>query len=48
MGWAILLFAALLRLVMFPIANKSYDSMSKMKKSSLRLKNCRKDTATIK
>ena len=24
MGWAILLFAALLRLVMFPIANKSY------------------------
>lgn len=32
MGWAILLFAALLRLFMFPIANKSYDSMSKMKK----------------
>ena len=32
MGWAILLFAALLRLLMFPIANKSYDSMSKMKK----------------
>ena len=32
MGWAILLFAALLRLAMFPIANKSYDSMSKMKK----------------
>ena len=32
MGWAILLFAALLRLVMFPIANKSYESMSKMKK----------------
>ena len=31
MGWAILLFAALLRLVMFPIANKSYDSMSKIK-----------------
>jgi len=32
MGWAILLFAALLRLVMFPVANKSYESMSKMKK----------------
>lgn len=32
MGWSILLFAALLRLFMFPIANKSYDSMSKMKK----------------
>lgn len=32
MGWAILLFAALLRLAMFPIANKSFDSMSKMKK----------------
>lgn len=32
MGWAILLFAAMLRLMMFPIANKSYESMSKMKK----------------
>ncbi len=32
MGWAILVFAALLRLVMFPIANKSYENMSKMKK----------------
>ena len=32
MGWAILLFAALLRLCMFPIANKSFESMSKMKK----------------
>ena len=32
MGWAILLFAALLRVAMFPIANKSYESMSKMKK----------------
>ena len=32
MGWAILLFAALLRLLMFPIASKSYDSMSKMRK----------------
>ena len=32
MGWAILVFAALLRLAMFPIANKSYESMSKMKK----------------
>lgn len=32
MGWAILLFAALLRLAMFPVASKSYDSMSKMKK----------------
>ena len=32
MGWAILLFAALLRLLMFPMANKSFESMSKMKK----------------
>lgn len=32
MGWAILLFAALLRLAMYPVANKSYESMSKMKK----------------
>lgn len=32
MGWAILLFAALLRLLMFPVANKSFESMSKMKK----------------
>ncbi|MBO4285644.1 MAG: membrane protein insertase YidC [Alphaproteobacteria bacterium] len=32
MGWAILVFAALLRLLMFPIANKSYESMSKMRK----------------
>ena len=32
MGWAILLFAALLRLAMYPIAGKSYESMSKMKK----------------
>ena len=32
MGWAILLFAACLRLFMFPIANKSFESMSKMKK----------------
>jgi len=32
MGWSILLFAALLRLLLFPIANKSYESMSKMKK----------------
>lgn len=31
MGWAILLFAALLRLCMFPIANKSYTSMAKMR-----------------
>ncbi len=31
MGWAILLFAALLRLCMFPIANKSYTSMAKIK-----------------
>lgn len=32
MGWAIILFAALLRVLMFPIANKSFESMSKMKK----------------
>lgn len=38
MGWAILLFAALLRLAMFPIANKSYDSMSKMKKIQPKIK----------
>lgn len=38
MGWAILLFAALLRLCMFPIANKSYESMSKMKKVQPKLK----------
>ena len=31
MGWAILLFAALLRLAMFPIANKSFENMAKMK-----------------
>lgn len=31
MGWAILLFAALLRLAMFPIANKSFANMAKMK-----------------
>ena len=31
MGWAILLFAALLRLLMCPIVNKSYTSMAKMK-----------------
>lgn len=38
MGWAILLFAAILRLVMFPIANKSYESMAKMKKMQPKLK----------
>lgn len=38
MGWAILLFAALLRLAMFPIANKSYESMSKMKKLQPKIK----------
>ena len=32
MGWAILLFAALLRLALFPIANRSFESMSKMRK----------------
>ena len=31
MGWAILLFAALLRLLMFPIAGKSFANMAKMK-----------------
>ena len=31
MGWAILLFAAILRLLMFPIANKSFANMAKMK-----------------
>ncbi len=37
MGWAILCFAAILRLIMFPIANKSYESMSKMKKLQPRM-----------
>ena len=32
MGWAILLFAALLRLLMFPIASKSFANMAKMKR----------------
>ncbi len=31
MGWAILLFAAILRFAMFPIAHKSYSNMAKMK-----------------
>lgn len=39
MGFAILLFAAILRLVMFPIASKSYESMSKMKKFQPKIKN---------
>lgn len=38
MGWAILLFAALLRLAMYPIASKSFESMSKMKKVQPKLK----------
>lgn len=38
MGWAILLFAALLRLAMYPIASKSFNSMSKMKKIQPKLK----------
>lgn len=38
MGWAILVFAALLRLAMFPIANKSYESMSRMKKVQPKIK----------
>ncbi len=38
MGWAILLFAALLRLLMFPIANKSFENMAKMKKLQPKLK----------
>ena len=38
MGWAILLFAALLRLAMFPIANKSFENMAKMKKLQPKLK----------
>ncbi len=32
MGWAILLFALILKLLMFPVANKSYTNMAKMKK----------------
>lgn len=39
MGWAILLFAALLRLAMFPIANKSYANMAKMKTLQPKLAN---------
>lgn len=38
MGWAILLFALLLRLVMYPVASKSYESMSKMKKVQPKIK----------
>lgn len=38
MGWAILLFAALLRLAMYPIASKSFESMSKMKKVQPKVK----------
>ena len=38
MGWAILLFAALLRLAMYPIAGKSFESMSKMKKVQPKIK----------
>lgn len=38
MGWAILLFAALLRFLMFPVASKSYESMSKMKKVQPKIK----------
>ena len=38
MGWAILLFAFLLRIAMYPIASKSYDSMSKMKKLQPKIK----------
>ena len=38
MGWAILLFALLLRMVMYPIASKSYESMSKMKKLQPKIK----------
>lgn len=32
MGWAILIFAALLRGLMYPVASKTYANMSKMKK----------------
>lgn len=42
MGWAILLFAAILRLLMFPIANKSYENMSKMKKVQPKLQELQK------
>lgn len=42
MGWAILLFAALLRLCMFPIANKSYTSMAKMRALQPKINDIRK------
>ena len=42
MGWAILLFAAMLRLVMYPIAGKSFESMSKMKKVQPKLQELQK------
>ncbi len=38
MGWAILSFAAILRLAMYPVASKSFDSMSKMKKLQPKIK----------
>ena len=41
MGWAILVFAALLRLIMFPIASKSYESMGKMKKCQPKIQDIR-------
>lgn len=51
MGWAILLFAALLRLAMFPIANKSYENMSKMKKVQPKIQaiqeSCKDDKARL-
>ncbi len=38
MGWAIILFATLLRLIMYPVANKSYKSMAKMKEVQPKIK----------
>ncbi len=38
MGWAIILFATILRGIMYPVANKSYKSMAKMKEVQPKIK----------
>ncbi len=38
MGWAIILFATILRLIMYPVANKSFKSMARMKEVQPKIK----------
>ncbi len=38
MGWAIILFATILRGIMYPVANKSYKSMARMKEVQPKIK----------